>query len=90
MLKYMIDMRPDDDSTLPEISRLLHDQNQLITASVEILERSAALVERSRHAMSRCPQRVVAPGLPSSCLCKSAELSHRHLRPSHYRLKSIE
>jgi hypothetical protein len=51
----------DDDFTLAKMSRLLRDQNQLIAASVDKLERTAALVERSQSAIRRQPKRAVVP-----------------------------
>jgi hypothetical protein len=57
-----------DDATLAKMSRLLRDQNQLITASVDMVERTAALVERSRSAIRRAPKRPIVPRSPSVIL----------------------
>jgi hypothetical protein len=66
--KCMIDrFHDDDDFALVKISRLQRDQNQLIAASVNMLDRTAMLVERSRTAIRRQPEQPVVP-LPSSVI----------------------
>ena len=71
MFNCMIDqLHDDEDFTLTKISRLLRDQNQLIAASVDMVERTAAIVERSKNAIRRQHKCPVVPH-PSSGIFSS-------------------